>query len=101
MTYYIIIFCSVLQGFSFAIYKAGTRPCHLSNQILVHALINFAVGSLLWYFVGYSLSFGPSQKVRLSAKSFLLLFKQNDVHLLGLSRAFVMIYLFNCVYLLK
>jgi len=51
-----------MQGFSFAIYKAGTRPCHLSNQILVHALINFAVGSLLWYFVGYSLSFGPSQK---------------------------------------
>ncbi|XP_078346978.1 uncharacterized protein LOC144632254 isoform X3 [Oculina patagonica] len=50
------------QGFSFAIYQAGTRPCHSSNPVLVHALINFTVGSLLWYLVGYSLSFGPSQK---------------------------------------
>ncbi|KAJ7376436.1 hypothetical protein OS493_034713 [Desmophyllum pertusum] len=51
-----------LQGFSFAIYQTGTRSCRSSNTLLVHALINFTVGSILWYFVGYSLSFGPSQK---------------------------------------
>ncbi|KAK2557231.1 Ammonium transporter 1 [Acropora cervicornis] len=32
------------------------------NLLLLHALINFVVGSILWYFVGYSLSFGKSQK---------------------------------------
>lgn len=50
------------QGFSFAIYQAGIRPCHFLNPLLAHALVNFTVGSILWYCVGYSLSFGTSQK---------------------------------------
>lgn len=60
-------FLILLQGFSFAIYQAGARPCHSSNLhvLFVYAVINFTVGSILWYFVGYSLSFGPSQNVRL------------------------------------
>ncbi|XP_068675146.1 uncharacterized protein [Montipora foliosa] len=50
------------QVFSFAVYQAGTRPYSTLNLLLVHALINFVIGSVLWYFVGYSLSFGFSQK---------------------------------------
>lgn len=59
----IITLLVALQGFSFAIYQAGARPCHSSNLhvLFVYAVINFTVGSILWYFVGYSLSFGPSQ----------------------------------------
>ncbi|XP_022788411.1 ammonium transporter 1-like isoform X2 [Stylophora pistillata] len=51
-------------GFSFTLYQASTRPFNSSNvhALFVYALINFTVGSILWYFVGYSLSFGPSQK---------------------------------------
>ena len=51
------------QVFSFAVYQAGTRPYSTLNLLLVHALVNFVIGSVLWYFVGYSLSFGFSQKV--------------------------------------
>lgn len=50
------------QVFSFAFYQAGNRPQGTINLLLLHALINFVVGSVLWYFVGYSLSFGISQK---------------------------------------
>ena len=54
---------SEFQVFSFAFYQAGNRPQGTINLLLLHALINFVVGSVLWYFVGYSLSFGISQKV--------------------------------------
>lgn len=50
------------QGFSFAVYQAGTRPYSSWNPLLVHTLINFAAGSILWYSVGYTISFGTSQR---------------------------------------
>ena len=63
-TIVLVAFCCVLQGFSFAVYRAGTRPYNSWNPLLVHTLINFAAGSILWYSVGYTISFGTSQRVR-------------------------------------
>ena len=76
----------LLQGFSFAIYQAGTKSCHSSNPLLVQALINFTVGSVLWYFVGYSLSFGPSQEVSPKLPSFYFLLYLSCVPSIGYTK---------------
>lgn len=65
---------ALLQSFSFSLFYHGTsRNSKSLNRIFHMVLLNFILGSVLWFAVGYSMVFGHSQQGFIGAMDHALL----------------------------
>ncbi|XP_028404975.1 uncharacterized protein LOC114527500 isoform X2 [Dendronephthya gigantea] len=72
------------HSFSLSLFSHGTSRISKSPNLILHmALLNFILGSVVWFAVGYTMAFGESQKGVIGSMNHALLFDLNEGGMYG------------------